>query len=328
MENYNIKKLLRIEDEPFELIDDKKSHEILIKDIAYFMNYLKSFYEEWALNEDFITLPIKSIYSIDEIKGDFRIMPCIVHKDRKIKAVKIIGTNEENHFIKDKISVGKMFLLDWHDNYIYAAIDACILSSFRTAAISVLAYTLYDHKNTTISIIGTGRIGFYTSLILHKYLGINTLYCYDINIKNKNNFLELCKIYAPDLKLIIEDKLEKVISKTKSAFLCTDSGNSILKEDNIQDLEFISSIGADADNLSELDSSLIESFNIITDSKQSILLGDMQKWEKEKLLKKDAVIELKDLINKEKLNSKTLFISTGVALQDAIIAKYIYDVNS
>ncbi|MBU3014246.1 hypothetical protein KO488_05710 [Poseidonibacter lekithochrous] len=322
--NNHLKKLLRIEDEPFKLIDDLTVHNILTKDISQFMRNLKKFYNDWALDQSLITLPTKSIYSVDNIKGDFRIMPCIINKNEKIKAVKIIGTNEENNFIKDKISVGKMLLLDWYDNYIYVAIDACILSSFRTAAISVLAYTLYEyHKENAISIIGAGRIGFYTALILHKYLKINTLYCYDI--KNTDNFIQLCKIHAPTLKIIIKDTSEEVFNSTNSVFLCTNSEKSILNKENSKNIEFISSIGADADNLSELDSSIVNDFQIITDSKQSLLLGDMKKWEKNNLIEKDDVLELRDLINEKPLNKKVLFISTGVALQDAITAKYVYD---
>ncbi len=321
----DIKKLLRIEDEPFKIIDDITVHELLINDIISFMDFLKIFYEEWSVNDNFINLPIKSIYTTDNIKGDFRIMPCIINKDKKIKAVKIIGTNEENNTIKDKISVGKMLLIDWYDNYVYSAIDACVLSSFRTAAISVLAYSLYEFTGN-ISIIGTGRIGFYTAVILHKYLKIDKIYYNDIKLENRLNFEKLCQTYIPDLKIIYEEKIEKLNKNSESIFLCTDSSKSILNDANIYDIKFVSSIGADADNLSELDGSLIGKFSIITDSKQSTLLGDMKKWKEKKLLNEQSITELKDLIYKEKeKNQRVMFISTGVAVQDAIIGKFIYD---
>lgn len=166
------------------------------------MEYLKKFYLSWSINETLVDLPKKQVFQSQQYRGDFRIMPCVINDPYNIKSVKIIGTNEENKLIKDEISVGKSFLVHSYDNHIYAMFDVCALSSFRTAAISALAYSLlYNTSTKKVGLIGIGRIGFYTALILHKWLGVDNFYCDDISEKNKENVLALNAIVNnPNMK--------------------------------------------------------------------------------------------------------------------------------
>ncbi len=326
MHTDELKLLLRLQDEPCISISDIEAHDILMTNSTEFMDELKILYKEWGNGKKWVTIPEKKIINTPNLAGDFRVMPCITDFSGGIKAVKVIGTNEENRTIKDKISVGKMLLIDWYDNYVYAIIDACVLSSFRTAAISLLAYSLKYNKNQdSIGILGLGRVGFYTAILLHRWLGVTHINCYDSNTEIGEKFKKLVSYYSPDLTLNMLEK-EPLIKDSTSLFLATDSEIALLNAKNSSHLKFISSVGADADNLSELDESIIQDCNIITDSIQSMLLGDMKIWSDKKLLSKDDVVELKDIINsKEILKENTLFISTGVALQDAIIGKFIVD---
>jgi len=52
----------------------------------------------------------------------------------------------------------------------------------------------------------------------------------------------------------------------------------------------------------------------------------MKEWQEKKLISQKDVIELKEIVKEEnQIKGKTLFISTGVAVQDAIIAQFIVD---
>ncbi len=324
METNELKFLLRLQDEPFIYICDVDAHNILMSSSVEFMEKLKNSYMDWGNEKKWVVIPEKKIIKTPNLRGDFRVMPCITDFSGGIKAVKVIGTNEENKTIKDKISVGKMLLIDWHDNYIYAILDACVLSSFRTAAISLLAYSLIDDKkNDLLGLLGLGRVGFYTAILLHRWLGVTQINCYDSNPDISNRFKKLIFNYAPELTLNIINK-NAVIRDSTSLFLATDSEVAILNDQNSSHLKFISSVGADADNLSELDESIIEGRQIITDSIQSMLLGDMKIWNEKELLSQNDVIELKEIINsQDKLKRNSLFISTGVAVQDALVGQFI-----
>lgn len=319
-----IKRLLRLEQEEYKYFEELEIHKTLIENPLELLNYFKRFYLNYSKNLNVVNLPKKQIFESKNIKGDFRVMPCVINEN--IKSVKIIGSNEEQKTIKDKICVGKSFLIDKYDNHIYAMFDVCVLSSFRTAAISILAFDVLNTNNVNnIGIVGVGRIGFYTAYILYKYKDIRKFYCVEINETIKNNFDDLKSIYMPDAIIEYID-LNQLNKKCNSVFLTTNSKKAILNKNNSFNINFISSIGADANNLSELNEDLIFDRMLITDSKQSMLLGDMKKWKDKKIIDEDMVFELVDFFHKKNTdNCKKLFISTGVALQDALISSFIYD---
>lgn len=324
MQKLDIKNLLRLNDEPYTYINEMDSHNILIDNCNEFMEILLKFYNEWNNCESDIELPLKQVFvNNNDIAGDYRLMPCSI-ESKHLKFVKIIGTNEEQRKVKDKISVGKALLIDYFDNYAYAIFDVCSFSSFRTAAISVLALYCSRISPEEVGIIGTGRIGFYTAFILYKWCGIKSFSVYDTNEKNYQNFTALCKHYMPDIYIEHKQK-ELLLSSSEAVFIATTASDSLLNASNSKHIRFISSVGADADNLSEIDVSLLSSHRLITDSLQSTCLGDMKKW-KIKLRNDITPTELKHFIlEKYQENSKVLFVSTGIAVQDALICKFIYD---
>lgn len=321
-----IKELLRLEDEEYIHFDELQIHDVLVDNVSEFMEYLKKFYLHWNSDKDLVTLPKKQIFQSQQYRGDFRVMPCTINDTYGIKSVKIIGTNEENHVINDKISVGKSFLIHPYDNYIHAMFDVCVLSSFRTAAIAVLAYALiYQQDMSKIGIIGTGRIGFYTVFILYRWLRIDQFYCYDINEKSKENFLKLVEIYMPDIQIDFIS-LKDMEEDCNNVFVATNSEEAILGIHNSKNIQFISSVGADADNLSELDISIIEGRQILTDSYHSMMLGDLNTWKEKNIINEEDVLELNSIIDHPSIKTeKILFISTGIAVQDALVSQFIYD---
>lgn len=321
-----IQDLLRLENEKHVHFNELQIHDVLVDNIPEFMKYLHTFYQEWRNNDSLVLLPKKQIFHTPYSRGDFRVMPCMINNNYSIKSVKIIGTNEENRIIQDKICVGKSFLIHPYDNYIYAMFDVCALSSFRTAAISVLGYhVLQTPQKSGVGIIGTGRIGFYSALIMNRWLHINHFFCNDINEKNKENFLKLADIYMPDVCIDFVD-IDTIKTACESVFLATNSTKPILNADNAKKIKFISSVGADADNLSELDASIIKGRTIVTDSHHSMMLGDLRSWENQSIINQTNVKELTALIdNKDIKMQNILFISTGIATQDALISQFIYD---
>lgn len=321
-----IKELLRLEDEEYIHFNELQIHDVLVDNVLEFMEYFKQFYVHWSEDKALVTLPKKQVFESKQNRGDFRVMPCIINDTYGIKSVKIIGTNEENHVINDKISVGKSFLIHPHDNYIHAMFDVCVLSSFRTAAIAILAYHLVDqHTISKIGIIGTGRIGFYTVLILCRWLGVNQFYCYDISEKSKENFLKLVELYMPGIQIDFTT-IEDMGEVCDSVFVATDAEEAILDTDNSSNIRFISSVGADADNLSELDARVIEGRHILTDSYHSMMLGDLKRWKEKHIIDEKDVLELTGVLDRPNIKKeKILFISTGIAVQDALVSQFIYD---
>jgi ornithine cyclodeaminase len=335
--------LLRLSEEPTEYFNEIEINECLLENTNLFMDLLENFYIEWCTNSDLVLMPIKQLFSTEGTKGDFRVMPCVINEfnGHIIKAVKIIGTNEEEKVIKDKISVGKSLLLHPTDNFPIAIFDVCALSSFRTAAISILAYKYFiqltkssvssNKEKVKIGIIGAGRIAFYTAIILHQWLGINEVEVFEINKKHTSSFLSSTSLCCDKLKVTCKS-IDQLNSNHNAVFLCTNSSTPIISSLNAKNIAFISSVGADADNLSELHSSILEGREIYTDSKQSMFIGDLQKWSQLQLVDRKKIYELTDMIKKSlnknhkkfDITKNKLFISTGVAIQDALISHFLY----
>ena len=319
------KKLLRLSDEPCVYIGEYQIHKIMLEHTKEFMQLILQFYKNWGENSNLVNMPKKQVFYADGLEGDFRVMSCAINSEEHVKSVKVIGTNEENKTLVDKICVGKSLLIDKDDNFIYAILDVCALSSYRTAAISVLAFSFLNNiKNAKVGLIGLGRIGFYNAYILYSWLGVKKFLCYDKDKNSLKRFSQLINIYLPEASLkMVNDK--KVISESNSLFISTDSENPILYKNNTEHMSFISSVGADANNLSELDDSiLLNDHQLVTDSLHSLLLGDMRTWMDKGIISSTDVVELKDIINGNKdVNNKVIFISTGIAVQDALISKFI-----
>ncbi|SDE68045.1 hypothetical protein [Desulfuromonas thiophila] len=317
---------LRLADEGWIYLTDSQIHRLLMTQVEPFMERLERFYASWPEERE-ILLPVKQVFTQPGLRGDFRVMPCVVHS-RRLKCVKIIGTNEEQRRIKDKICVGKALLIDYTDNHVFALMDVCVLSSFRTAAIACLALARSGLKPASIGLCGVGRIGFYMAVILHRWLGCRRLVCHDPDCAIRQRFEWLCSEYLPELRVDFLAQAE-LLTTVEAVFLATTSQTPLCYQENAGHLRFIASVGADADNLSELDESLMRTHRLITDSRQSICLGDMKRWHQAGLLAEDRLTELRDLDANALVDGQSLlFVSTGVALQDALVCEFLYEIGA
>ena len=296
-----------------------------MQNISNFMDKMEQFYLDWQANDDVVEMPNKQVFTIKNLKGDFRVMPCVIgsFEGQVVKAVKIIGTNEEERIVKDKISVGKALLINVTDNFVEAIFDVCALSSFRTAAVSILAFRHnVNFQQQKIGIIGTGRIGFYTATILKNWLGISSLAIYDPNGERLKQFYD---VLSSRIELTLHE-LPSLCQSCSSVFLTTTSATPLINAELAGHMHFISSVGADAQNLSEVHSDLIAGRKIISESKQNIHFGDLRRWHEAGLIDEVDVLELRYLIGDNLIdNNGVLFVSTGTAVQDALICQFLFD---
>lgn len=92
-------------------------------------------------------------------------MPCEVRSGVQItKTVKLIGTNTVQRVVPDQITVGRLLVLDPAENFVFAVMEACLLSSDRTGACAALAIDALARARDRLAVIGSGRVGFYAAL--------------------------------------------------------------------------------------------------------------------------------------------------------------------
>jgi ornithine cyclodeaminase/alanine dehydrogenase-like protein (mu-crystallin family) len=318
--------LLRLKEEPCNYFSEAAIHQFLMKNARQYMNALEKFYILWKRRKSMVSYPRKQLFQTAGLKGDFRVMPCVITglKRTPIKAVKIIGTNEEERTLKDKISVGKALLLHPHDNYVQGIFDVCAFSSFRTAAISVLVFKhLVEKSNGPVAIVGAGRIGYYTAMLLQDWLKVKNFYLVDPNKRRASLLRQLIEKKKASSEILT---LKKACSSVQALFLATDSTSALVDARNAGNVDFVSSVGADCDYLSEVDKSLLKERRIITDSLDNIYFGDLNRWRKQGLLKESRVEDFRTIIGKKQRTKTTkLFISTGTAVQDAFTCHFLFN---
>ncbi len=327
---------MRLPPEPCVYYPEVTVHRELMRLVCPFMDALERFYLAWSREQAVVEQPPKQVFSRDGIRGDWRVMPCFVKQGwlgdgGVIAAVKVIGTNEEEQVIADKISVGKALLLNPFDHHVEAIFDVAALSSFRTAAISVLAYKHCGyHRGDIAGLIGAGRIGYYTAAILRQWLDIDQLLVHDCNDARRAVFLEAVSGWFG--RGVRGTGLDDVCRNSQSLFLATTSTLPLLGADLGRNVRFISSVGADADNLSELEPDILVGRRIVSESTQNLFFGDLRRWHELGLIGPRDIVPLAKLMRESaggvSTRTSSVFISTGTAVQDAIVCRFLHDALS
>jgi ornithine cyclodeaminase/alanine dehydrogenase-like protein (mu-crystallin family) len=328
--------ILRLPTEPCVHYPEMTVHREIMNGLCAFMDALEGFYLAWAREDAAVTQPPKEIFSRPEVGGDWRVMPCAVAgglpfsggANAAIDAVKIIGTNEEQRVVHDKISVGKALLLHPTDHHVEAIFDVAALSSFRTAAISVLAYKYGGYRGDDLpGIIGAGRIGYYTAAVLRQWMELPRLLVHDADETRSRSFVEAVgDPFGGDLQSVT---LAELCRDGTAIFLATTSSQPVIDGQLGRNARFISSVGADADNLSELASDVLAGRLLVSESKQNIALGDLRRWHDAGLIGPEHIRTLDGVIGDAGAGAPVampvVFVSTGTAVQDALLCRFLHD---
>jgi ornithine cyclodeaminase/alanine dehydrogenase-like protein (mu-crystallin family) len=328
--------LLRLPLEPCIYYPEMTVHREIMSGLCGFMDALERFYRGWARGEAAVTQPPKQVYWRPDVRGDWRVMPCAVERGwpgsggaaSGIDAVKIIGTNEEERVVRDKISVGKALLLHPTDHHVEAIFDVAALSSFRTAAISVLAYKYGGHRRDDVAgIVGAGRIGYYTAAILRQWMGLSRLLVHDAADARMQAFTET--VSACFGGAVHGAGLAELCRDSQAVFLATTSSQPVVDGHRARDARFISSVGADADNLSELAPDVLDGRVLVSESRQNIAFGDLRRWHAAGLIGPEHIRTLDAVVGDAAagvpVDRGVVFISTGTAVQDALVCRFLHD---
>lgn len=332
----SIGRVLRLSNEPCVHYPEQTVHAALMDGVCSFMDALERFYLAWSEDDSAVRQPQKQLFERPGIRGDWRVMPCAIDRGWTaadgagtcIDAVKVIGTNEEERVVADKISVGKALLLHPTDHFVEAIFDVAALSSFRTAAISLLAYKYCGSRRDHVAgIVGAGRVGFYTAVILSEWLGVEQLVIHDIDARRSCDFLAAVTPWFGDQARVAD--LDCVRRDSQALFLATTAQQPLVDGRLERHAPFIASVGADADNLSELAADVLDGRMLVSESLQNIAFGDLRRWHEAGLIRPADIVLLPDLLaataRGRPAARPAVFISTGAAVQDALVCRFLHD---
>jgi ornithine cyclodeaminase/alanine dehydrogenase-like protein (mu-crystallin family) len=312
-----------IHPEPYEYVTDTKVHAALTANPAEYLSFLERMLKSIAEGRTSIEHPSKLIFNDDHGKGDFRVMPCVVRGEGEaIKTVKIVGTNRAGTTVPAQATVGKAFRLHPQDNYITHIYEACLLSSARTGACAAIALKHLAPSRRKITIVGAGRVAYYTALYTSVLGGVEEITFRARREERAQAIVEWASrlLKGISCRIGVQDDLRRtdvvVFATTSTVPLCRPS-----------DVEagLVVSLGADAEELHELDSSWASRADVYVDVLDSIHIGDLCAWIAAGKISSAEVIPLLRLLREgPKDPGRTrVFISTGSAMFDNLTIAYL-----
>lgn len=220
--------------------------------------------------------------------------------------------------------------------------DEGILTEIRTAACGAVAAELLSPnlftKDSVIGILGTGVQARYQLQYLKYITECCNVLVWGRTEKNVTQFIKDMKSKGWNIKAV--DDPNKLLDLCSLIVTTTCSREPILgKGYNTQLLRkkplHITAIGSDATGKVEVTNELISSANLlVADSRlQTKERGEFEDVISNELVKLDDIIEIGELANKHELQRRndtdddrlTIFDSSGVAIQDCIIAMMVND---
>ncbi len=316
--------VLRTATEPCATMTDAEVHRALTRDPAGYFRYLHDKLRAIAGGNLHVEMPPKQVFADPDGLADFRVMPCVVRgAGGTIKTVKLVGTNVAQLTVPDQITVGKALIIDPVENYITHVVDACLLSSARTGLCAALAIHLLATRNEKLTVIGSGRVGYYTAF----YAAINC------SIKHID-FVDCDPARSAAAAASLSARLPgltcrampfSALASTDIVVIATTSSRPVCSPPAWQ-AGLVISLGADIDHQSELDMAWADAADIYVDTTDSLRFGDLKAWLAQDRLQAGAVTDFISLLRNGKpaaSNRCRLFVSTGSALFDNLTLGYL-----
>ena len=199
-------------------------------------------------NQDFVQ-PLKPYLRANGTEGHIadRIiaMPSHIGGQDPVSGIKWIGSKHDNPSErKIERASGVIILNDPETNYPIAVMEASLISSMRTAAVSVIAAQKLAKKGfEALTIIGCGLIGDrQLQSMLEQFDHIKQVYVFDQFEKASANFIEKWAETRPDIHFVQATTAKEAVENGEVVITCTVTDKPYIEYDWIQKGTFISNI--------------------------------------------------------------------------------------
>lgn len=284
-------------------------------------------FAEYSLGK--VEMPPRTVLS--PLNGWVGIMSAYMREYQAL-ATKVVAVYPENVKFNFPSTVAILIYSDPSTGMPLAVMDATYLTALRTGAASGVATKYLAVKDASIlTIIGCGVQAETQLEAVTTVRDIDVVNVYDINRLISEKF---AKRMGEKLKLNVEsfENSEKAVKNAEILVTATTSKTPVVMGAWIREGCHINAIGAQGVEMREFDDDVIKNSKIIVDSRSSALkeAGDLAIPLKERLVNPSRIAEIGEIIlgKKEGRSSPveiTFFKSVGLAVQDCIVAKIVYE---
>ncbi|WP_192978812.1 2,3-diaminopropionate biosynthesis protein SbnB [Staphylococcus equorum] len=285
-------------------------------------------------NQDFVQ-PLKPYLRANGTEGHIadRIiaMPSHIGGQDPVSGIKWIGSKHDNPSErKIERASGVIILNDPETNYPIAVMEASLISSMRTAAVSVIAAQKLAKKGfEALTIIGCGLIGDrQLQSMLEQFDHIKQVYVFDQFEKASAKFIEKWAEARPDIHFVQATTAKEAVENGEVVITCTVTDKPYIEYDWIQKGTFISNISImdiKKDVFTQADKVLVDDWSQANREKKTI-----NQLVLEGRFSREALhAELGELLTgakpgRENDDEIILLNPMGMAIEDISSAYYIY----
>ena len=274
-------------------------------------------------------MPPKIYLDLPEYQGDFRAMPAYIDGAAGLKWVSVYPHNQLYNLPSVMATI---ILCDPNNGCPLAIMDGTYITSMRTGAAGGVAVKYLARRDSSvIGLIGAGVQAKMQMLAISEVLpGVEEVKVFD---KQRDASLRYSEEMGAKLGINIHpvESIEKAV-EADIVITATPSRTPIVKKQHIQPGTHINAIGADAKGKQELGVDVLKHAKIVVDDiEQASHSGEINVPLSHGVIKTEDIYgTLGEIVanikkGRESDQEVTVFDSTGLAVQDIICAKLVYD---
>jgi len=297
------------------------------------LKYVEEAYKQLTLGQAIVP---QRIAITDPAPGLTLIMPGIIGGEMNALATKIVSVYKQNPEKYNMPTVlAKIMVQDINTGDIVGIMDGSLITAMRTGAATGVSVKYLARKDSK-------TMGIYSAGVQARKQVVGTYW-------GLNKKLEKCKVYdlkkdtASEFKKELENELgieieivnsgDDLLKNTDILVAATTSTIPLFDGGKVREGTHISSIGAHAADIRELDSTIIKRASVLVGGLKEACLaeaGDYIIPIKEGAITSEKVVSIGDIITGKIAGRKnesdiTVFKSVGISAQDVATAKLVYD---
>ncbi|MCY4104290.1 MAG: ornithine cyclodeaminase family protein [bacterium] len=276
--------------------------------------------------------PLRPFVTLPEEAGILAMMPGYVGP-LDAAGIKVITIFYTNHGTEYDSHQGAVMLFDTANGRLLTLADASSITAIRTAAASGVATRLLSNeKSSTLAIIGSGTQARTHVEAMLAVRPIETVRVWSRNGATAARFAGWAQ-RTFDVPTRFEADIRDALAGADIVCTTTSSNDPLVLEDLLAPGMHINAVGSSVSSARELDAGAMKRCRLYVDSRESALneSGDLILAVREGVIDEDHIVaEIGEVLDGRRpgragTEEITLFDSLGLAIQDIVAARLIYD---
>jgi alanine dehydrogenase len=276
-------------------------------------------------------MPPKQYLFMKKYNGDVRTMPAYLEETDAV-AIKVVNSHPENRKHGLPTVMATIILVDPRTGTPVAIMGGTWITALRTGAAGAIAAKHLAKSNPkTVGFVGAGTQARTQLMGLQSVFNIEEVRVWDLNEKAAARYAEEMTIKYSQSSVCSVKSIEKAVQGADIIVTATPSRKPLVSAEWVNEGTHINCVGADAPGKQELDPAiLVKSKIVVDDWSQSCHGGEINVPLAKGIIRREDVWgDICEIVaglkqGRTSYEEITVFVSTGLAIQDAATANIVY----